>query len=71
MVCYVFTKLIRPLIWHWRSQGIWAIVYIDDGIVAVEGEEQAQQVSKIVQVDLEKAGFVTNTQLKIHLLVGI
>ena len=71
MVCYIFTTLIRPLIRHWRSQGIWAIVYIDDGIVAVEGEAQAQQVSKIVQVDLEKADFVTNTQLKIHLLVGI
>ena len=60
--CYVFTKLMRPLIRHWRSQRIRAIVYIDDGIVAVEGEAQAQQVSKIIQVDLEKAGFVTNIQ---------
>ena len=61
-VCYIFTKLMHPLIRYWHSQGIRAIVYIDDGIVAVEGEAQAQQVSTMVQVDLEKAGFVTNIQ---------
>ena len=62
MACYAFTKLLRPLIRHWRSQGIRAIVYIDDGIIAVEGEVQAQQVSSMVQADLEKAGFITNIQ---------
>ena len=26
MACYAFTKLMRPLIRHWRGQGIGAIV---------------------------------------------
>lgn len=60
--CYAFTKLMRPLIKHWRGQGIRAIVYIDDGIVAVEGEVKAQHVSKMVQRDLEKAGLITNIE---------
>ena len=63
--CYILTKLMHPLIRHWHSQGIRAIVYIEDGIVAVEGEAQAQQVSTMVQVDLEKAGFVTNSYTEI------
>ena len=33
--CYLFTKLLRPLIRYWRGQGLKAILYLDDGIVAV------------------------------------
>ena len=32
--CYVFTKLLRPLVKRWRSKGLRCIVYIDDGICA-------------------------------------
>ena len=32
--CYVFTKLLRPLVKRWRSQGRRAVIYIDDGICA-------------------------------------
>ena len=39
--CYIFTKLLRPLIKHWRGQGLRAIIYLDDGIVAVNGEAAA------------------------------
>ena len=60
--CCTFTKLMRPLIRHWHGQGIRAIVYIDDGIVAVEEEEKAYQVSEVIQSDLEQAGFVTNIE---------
>ena len=35
--CYAFTKLLRPLIKYWRSQGLRALLYLDDGIVAVKG----------------------------------
>ena len=58
--CYAFTKLMRPLIRHWRGQGIRAIVYIDDGIIAIKWEARAQQVSIMIQSDLEKAGLITN-----------
>ena len=29
---YIFTKLVRSLVKHWRAQGISCIVYLDDGI---------------------------------------
>lgn len=32
--CYVFTKLLWPLVKRWRSMGLHCIVYIDDGICA-------------------------------------
>ena len=35
--CYVFTKVMRPLVKYWRQQGIRVVVYLDDGLVAVEG----------------------------------
>ena len=34
---YVFTKMKRPLVRLWRSKRLKAIVYLDDGIVAVRG----------------------------------
>ena len=42
------TKLIRPLIQHWRGMGIRAVIYVDDGIVAVEGEHNARHVSMLI-----------------------
>ena len=39
--CYLFTKLSRPLVKYWRQQGLRVVVYLDDGIVAVEGEHAA------------------------------
>ena len=58
--CYVFTKLLRPLVKRWRSQGIRAIVYIDDGICASESVSQNRNHKDIVVSDLKKAGFVLN-----------
>ena len=43
--CYAFTKLLRPLIKYWRGQGLRALLYLDDGIVAVKGEKQAEEAS--------------------------
>ena len=58
--CYLFTKLLRPLVWHWRAQGLQAVVYLDDGMVAVSGKKEAQIASVLVQEDLSSAGFVIN-----------
>ena len=60
--CYVFTKLLRPMIRHWRGRGLKAIVYLDDGIVAVKGKDMALEEGKHVKQDLESAGFVINTE---------
>ena len=59
--CYAFTKLLRPLVRHWRSQGKRAVIYIDDGICAVSNALDATSNSQAIQSDLMKAGFVLNT----------
>ena len=59
--CYAFTKLLRPLIKYWRSQGLRALLYLDDGIVAVKGKQQAEEASRKVRQDLVKAGLVEHT----------
>lgn len=58
--CYLFTKLQRPLVRYWHSQGIKAVVYVDDGIVSALSFELAEWARKIVQDNLCNAGFVTN-----------
>ena len=54
-VPYVFTKLLRPLMKLWRSRGLKSLMYLDDGIVAVNGKEvlkrlDNQNVVRILQV---------------------
>ena len=66
--CYVFTKLLRPLVKWWRSLGIRAIVYINDGIVAAESESQCLEHEEIVLSDLKEAGFILSTD-KCHLKI--
>ena len=39
--CYIFTKLMRPPVRYWRGWGLKAIVYLDDCIIAVEGESES------------------------------
>ena len=56
----MFTKLLRPLEKHWRSQGLRIIVYLDDGICAAQGKLNAERDSLSIQNDLQEAGFVTN-----------
>ena len=60
--CYCFTKLMRPLVRFWRGRGLKAILYLDDGVVAVKGKEEALRESKQVQQDLQNAGLVTNLE---------
>ena len=57
---YAFTKLLRPLVKHWRSQGIKICVYLDDGIAIADSKPRAQLHSNNVKDTLAKAGFVAN-----------
>jgi len=59
--CYAFTKLLRPLIKYWWGQGLRALLYLDDGIVAVSGKEAANLASHRIREDLLKAGLVEHT----------
>jgi len=40
---YLFTKLMRPLIRHWRGRGLKAIVYLNDGIVAIKDKKTSPE----------------------------
>ena len=60
--CYVFTKMLRPLIRHWRGKGIGCVLYIDDGIAMAQGREEANTESKVVKDSLEAAGLVVNEE---------
>ena len=58
--CYVFTKLLRPLVRYWRSQGIRVVLYIDDGIIAFPSLEVASDAVEGIIRDIRKAGLTVN-----------
>ena len=62
---YIFTKLFRPLVAHWRQEGIQIVVYLDDGL----GEGPSYQVTSShslkVKSDLVSSGFVPNCEKSI------
>lgn len=60
IACYLFTKLLRPLIRKWRGTGIKSILYIDDGINGNTSLPQATKSAQIIRTDLANAGFVVN-----------
>jgi hypothetical protein len=37
--CYIFTKVVRPLVKFWRSKGFLIVVYLDDGLGFGDSEE--------------------------------
>jgi len=57
---YLFTKLTRPLIKYWRSQGLNVFIYIDDSLPVFDTCEHALNASVQVQMDIKRAGFVVN-----------
>ena len=46
---YVFTKMMHPLARLWRSKGLKAIVYLDEGTVASQNESSANAASAWVR----------------------
>ena len=58
--CYIFTKLLRPLVKRWRSMGLHVVLYIDDGVCASATEAKLIEDRDIILSDLEHAGFVLN-----------
>ena len=58
--CYVFTKVSRPFVKRWRSNGIEAITYIGEGIVAFFTFELTKSAAHLVRSDLIITEFVIN-----------
>jgi hypothetical protein len=62
---YIFTKVVRPLVKKWRSEGKAIVVFLDDGLGFAGSLEDANKVSANIKADLIKSGFVPNIQKSI------
>ena len=59
---YLFTKVTKPLLSHWRRQGIRCHLYMDDGAGGHSTYEGAVEVGKTMLHDLKAAGFVPHPE---------
>jgi len=57
---FLFTKLLRPLVRKWRSEGIKVVLYLDDGLVCFDNKTDAFKYTLKIQADLHQAGFQIN-----------
>jgi hypothetical protein len=57
---YVFSKVQRALVKHWRERGFRIFTYLDDGAGAESSRLEAQNTSALVQQDIEHSGFVAH-----------
>ena len=57
---YIFTKVMRPLVKHWRSQALRIVVYLDDSLGVCSTKNTCLQQSLLVHSDLISSGFVPN-----------
>ena len=57
---YIFTKLLRPLIRHWRGLGISTTIFLDDNIDMENSPEISHEYAKIIKSDLCMSGLVAN-----------
>ena len=55
---FIFSKITREIVKHWRSQGHKIIMYLDDGIAGAKSFEAASNLSELIQRDLNRFGFV-------------
>ena len=55
---YVYTKVFRPLIKHWRACGFPICQYLDDGKCCLGTYEEAKEASLHIRKDLLRAGAV-------------
>ena len=57
---YIFTKLLRPLVGHWRGKGIPILVYLDDGLGSNSELSDCSNQALTVKQDLKCSGLVIN-----------
>ena len=62
---FIFTKVMRPLVAYWRSQGIRICCYLDDGLGASQPSSLAVEHSTKVRNTLLASGFVINEEKSI------
>ena len=55
---FVFTKIQKALLKHWRGQGIRIFTYLDDGVGGHSSRQEAKLISQTVRNDIDQSGFV-------------
>ena len=65
---FIFTKVVKVLIKHWRSKGILIFGFVDDIFGGSHSYRDTKRVSDIVKEDLFKSDFVVNEHQKEELL---
>ena len=59
---YIFTKLTRPLIKKWRSEGKTILMYLDDGFGCHREYDKAYEMSRQVYFDMVSSGFIPKAE---------
>ena len=59
---YIFTKCLRPMVKHWRSKGIFIVVFLDDGWSRSDSFDTCKAIAAEVKKDLLDAGWVPNVE---------
>ena len=57
--CYILTKLLHPLVWCWRANGLKIVTFLNDGLCAVADYSPAVKASLLVHSTLDYDGIVT------------
>ena len=60
--CFCFTKLMRPLVRHWRSMGHKSFIYLDDGFGSQPDKCSATAASFIQRKELSLSGLLCNQE---------
>ena len=55
---YVFTKVAREMVKHWRGNGLKILVYLDDGLGGGDTYAEAKVATEVVKSDLNKFGSI-------------
>ena len=59
---FVFTKVLRALVKHWRIRGIRAVMYPDDGFVVASSLQAMCSLATTKRSDLDKCGFLISEE---------
>ena len=67
----IFTKLTRPLIKKWSSEGKTILMYLDDGFGCHREYDKAFEMSRQVHVDMVSSGFIPKAKKSVDTLSKI
>ena len=62
---YIFTKVQKPLVRHWRAKGFTIFMYLDDGSGMAKDYQVCLQMSEAIQGDIKRSGFTINHEKSI------